>query len=122
MSDRFSDFYVPALVLHPSGLEDADGASEVFKFPFEVAILILDVTDSNGTTELLDVTIEEFDSASSTFFEIAAFTQATAGTTFERILLNEDFLAPFGSLVRAVWDLEGTGPDFTFSVSMHGKK
>ena len=118
---KLDDFYVPALVLHDSGVETVDGNSIIFKFPFKEYAAVLDVTAGSGSTPTLDVTIEEYDQASDTFFEIDAFTQAT-GVTFERVLLNADGLAPFGSLLRAVWDLGGTTPSFTFSLALHGKR
>ena len=114
--------YVSPIVLHPLGIEIATGASKVFKFPYKEYVGILDVTESTGTVETLDVTFEEFDPASGTFFEIDAFTQAPADDTYERVLLNADGAAPFGSLLRATWTLDEALSTFTFSLSLHGKK
>jgi hypothetical protein len=115
-----SKIYVPGLILHSSSAETVDGASKIFQFPYKEAVCIISVTATAGATETLDVTLEEWDEVSNTYFELLAFTQVT-GETFERVLLNEDSLAPFGSSIRAVWDIEGVGATFTFSLSMHGK-
>jgi hypothetical protein len=97
-----------------------DFASKIFRFEPNIMIAILDVTASDGVSETLDVTFEEWDEASGGFFEFGAFTQAT-GVTNERILVNEDLLTPFGELIRAVYTFGGTIPEFTFSLSVHGK-
>lgn len=114
--------YVPALVMHPPGIEIADGASKIFKFPYKEFVAILDVTASTGSAETLDVTIEEYNPASDSFFEFFAFGTAAADASQERLLENEDGLTPFGSLIRVVWDLVEASSTFTFSVTLHGKR
>ena len=89
--------YVPAIIIHPSGVETVTGTfSPTFKFPYKEYVAILDVSASAGATELLDVTIEEFDPATGDWFEIDAFTQAT-GVTNERVLHNADGLGRIGA-------------------------
>lgn len=121
MSSKFDEFYIPALVLHPSGIETGDGSSKVFKFPFGGFVAILDVTASTGSSETLDVTIQEYNQAADAFLEIFTFGLAAADASNERLLHNEDDAAPFGSLIRLDWVLPESSSTFTFSVSIMGK-
>lgn len=121
MASKFDDFYIPALVMHPLGIETGDGFSAVFKFPFRDFVAILDVTASTGSSETLDVTIQEYNAAAEDFLEIFTFGLAAADASNERLLHNEDDLTPFGSLIRLGWVLAESSSTFTFSVSLHGK-
>lgn len=117
---KFDDFYIPPLVIHPTGIEGATGQSVVFKFPFTKFVGILDVTASTGTVETLDVTLEELDPGSGDFFEFFAFGQAPADASNERLVENEDLATLWGPLIRAVWTLDEADSTFTFSVTLHG--
>ncbi len=119
---KFDDFYIPPLVIHPLGIETGDGVSVVFKFPFNMFVAILDVTASTGTTETLDVTLEEYNPESDSAFEFFTFGLAAADASNERLVENEDLATLFGSLIRCRWDLPEASSTFTFSVTLHGKR
>lgn len=98
-------------VIHDSGAEASTTQSaeipEVANF--SRAAFYLDVTVQVGTT--LDVTIEELDPYTESWFEIGAFTQAV-GVTSERIVIDPII----GTRIRAVYTI--AGGSFTFSLTM----
>lgn len=72
----------------------------------------LNVTAQSGTTPTLDVTIDGL--INGVFYQLAAFAQLGAATGTEVITVTRP-----PTRIRAVWDLEGTSPDYTFEVNCH---
>lgn len=90
-------------------------------------VFYLDVTATSGTTQTLDVDIEEQDLVSGKWFVVASFTQATTTVTNERILSPSPANngAPYpgglpGRRYRVAYAVGGTTPSFDFTVSFAG--
>lgn len=71
----------------------------------------LTVTAASGTTPTLDVRLETSLDAGTTWSTVAAFAQATAATTKNKVF------GPLGDSCRWAWTIAGTTPSFTFSVA-----
>lgn len=71
----------------------------------------LAVTAASGTTPTLDVRLETSLDAGTSWQTVAAFAQATAVTTKNKVF------GPLGDSCRWAWTIAGTTPSFTFSVA-----
>lgn len=71
----------------------------------------LTVTAASGTTPTLDVRLETSLDAGTSWQTVAAFAQATATTTKNKVF------GPLGDSCRWAWTIAGTTPSFTFSVA-----
>lgn len=71
----------------------------------------LTVTAASGTTPTLDVRLETSLDAGTSWQTVAAFAQATAATTKNKVF------GPLGDSCRWAWTVAGTTPSFTFSVA-----
>lgn len=104
--------------LHASAAETADLSGSSVEFLSSKASAYIDVTALSGTAPTITAIIEEFDSVSGQWFQIAAFTAAISIISSERIeigAVNSDF-------VRVSWTIGGSAtPTVTFSVSIAGK-
>lgn len=78
---------------------------------YKEAIFFLDVTAVSGTTPTLDVKIKTKDPVSGKWFDLVAFTQATAVTSEMKAVSGL-----LGSQISVFYTIGGTTPSFTFSV------
>ena len=105
--------------LHDSGAETVDGNSDDVNVreqsgPFS---FVLDVTAQSGTTPTLDVDIEGKCPVSGKYVVLGSFTQVGDALSTQKVDISEIAFAT----IRAAWDLEGTTPSYTFTLSMSAK-
>lgn len=104
-----------ASTLLPSAARTTSGQSaEVTVGSDERLSFYLDVSAASGGSPLLDIAIQESPDNGTTWFERAAFTQAT--TTSQQVLHIQD--GPLAGIVRADFVIAGTTPSFTFALYM----
>jgi hypothetical protein len=82
---------------------------------YKEAVAFIDVTAASGITPTLDVKFQTQDPVSLEWFDLTAltFTQATAVSTEMKSQSNL-----LGSTLRCLYTIDGTTPDFTFSVGL----
>lgn len=103
--------------LFPSAIRTVTENGDDFGSPYREVVFSLDITASAGTSETLDITIEEKDPISGIYTVIDTFPQQT-GVAFVRRTLT----SVIGSVLRARAVIGGTGgPSFTFSLGANGK-
>jgi hypothetical protein len=71
----------------------------------------LAVTAASGTTPTLDVRLETSVDGGTTWSTVAAFAQATAISTKNKVF------GPLGDSCRWAWTIAGTTPSFTFTIT-----
>lgn len=94
---------------------DADGA--LVPVLSRTVVFFLNVSAASGTSPTLDVTIEVQDPVSGTWSVLDTFAQKVAVGSERRVFSNL-----MESNLRASWDIAGTTPLFTFTVSVQGKE
>lgn len=97
--------------LFDSNARTASENGSAVEFSARSIAFYLSCTAASGTTPTLDVTIEEWDPVSGTWWTVVTFTQLTTTGT-ERKTLTDVAAERF----RAVATIAGTSPSFTFSV------
>lgn len=93
---------------------DANSAAERCD-EYSVAHVTLSVTARSGTTPTLDVKLQTSANGTDWTDLTPAFTQVTGSTTLP--FTERKTIAGLQEYVRAVWDVGGTSPSFTGSVS-----
>ena len=112
---------VSEFTLHPSAaaIETVTG-DDVDVTLLQAANFYLDVTAVSGTSPTLDVKIQEKDPVSGKYFDLLTFTQVTVISS-QRKSFGRGAGEFLGKTIRYVATIGGTGPSFTFSLSMVGK-
>ncbi|MFX0198554.1 MAG: hypothetical protein ACFFCW_20735 [Candidatus Hodarchaeota archaeon] len=79
---------------------------------FKEANFVLKATAKSGTTPTLDVTIQVKDEVTGDYFDLVTFTQLTdIGSELKKV---SDGL---GKTIRVSWEIGGTSPQWTFTVT-----
>lgn len=78
---------------------------------YKEAVFFLDVTAVSGATSTLDVKIKTKDPVSGKWFDLVAFTQATAATSEMKAVSGL-----LGSQIAVFYEIAGDTPSFTFSL------
>ncbi len=124
--DKMFDIHGPAklesLLAPAARVADENGAAVNVRDYIGIPKVILDSAIGTGTTPTLDVKLQDSADGSTGWTDItgAVFTQVTdAAAALEAIGLKVDEVKEY---IRAVVTITGTGPSFTFSVHLAGRK
>lgn len=108
------------LLLHASANETASGNTEDFEGVHAdgPGVLYVDVTVSAGTSETLDLVLQEKDPESGKYIDSGLTIAQITAVGFTRYEIPE----LFGLIYRLLWTIGGTaGPNFTFSALLVAK-
>ena len=120
-TDARNHWYEAVTLLSSAARTSTGTASDVDVGRFIAGVICIDVTAVSGTSPSLNVIIGGKDEVSGKYNTIHTESGITAtGTYWKTITLSTDPPLAFKYL-RVRWEISGTDPSFTFSVSMSAK-